>query len=166
MNSDFSYLETAVWFLFDNESGLIAQYDITFRRLAWAWDYLKSFLKPQLIEELGSIAGNCTDIDSLMHLRAAIDVCQQHEIYCLGAYQQYDSTQACIDYIYKKVPLGKVYEWGGDTGGPFSLTLATSSAHETTLHTQPCAGTSIKVMPDTCCQRPVLILFRHDQIPP
>ena len=110
------YLEVTVWFLFDNESGLIAQYDITFRRLAWAIDYVKPFLKSQLVEELGSIVDDCEDIDDLMHLRAAIDVCREHDAYCLGANQQYESTQACIEYIYHKTPLGKAYEWGGDTG--------------------------------------------------
>jgi hypothetical protein len=105
-----------VWFLFDNDSGLIAQYDITFRRLEWAWDYIKPFLQPQLVQELGSVAGNCTDVDKLMHLRAAIDVCQQHETYCTGSLQQYNSTQACIDYVYNQTPMGKVYEWGGDSG--------------------------------------------------
>ncbi|KAF9652758.1 hypothetical protein BDM02DRAFT_3183436 [Thelephora ganbajun] len=108
-------IQIDVWFLFDNESGLIAQYDITFRRLAWAIDYLKPFLKPQLVKELGSMADKCKDIDDLMHLRAAIDVCREHEVYCHGALQQYESTQVCIDYIYHKTPLGKIYEWGGDT---------------------------------------------------
>jgi len=110
-----------VWFLFDNESGLIAQYDITFRRLQWTIDYLEPFLKPQLVEELGSIADKPGDVDDLKHLRAAIDVCQEHELHCHGADQQYESTQACIDYIYHKTPLGKVYEWGGDSGELFYL---------------------------------------------
>jgi len=104
-----------VWFLFDNESGLIAQYDIVFRRLAWAFDYVKPFLRPQLVEELGSMADGCKDDDDLMHLRASIDICREHETYCHGADQQYESTQACIDYIYQTVPFGKVYEWGGDS---------------------------------------------------
>lgn len=108
-----------VWFLFDNTSGLIAQYDITFRRLEWAWDYIKPFLQPVLKQELGSLADNCTDVDDLMHLRAAIDVCQQHELYCLGSLQQYNSTQTCIDYVYRQTPLGKVYQWGGNTGERF-----------------------------------------------
>ena len=120
-NLNFSYLETAVWFLFDNASGLIAEYDITFRRLQWANDYIKPFIKPQLVEELGSIADDCDDVDDLMHLRAAIDVCREHETYCLGALQQYESTQECIDYIYHKTPMGKVYEWGGDSGKPYFL---------------------------------------------
>jgi hypothetical protein len=119
-NWDFTYLETAVWFLFDDvPSGLIAQYDITFRRLAWVIDYVKPFIKPQLVEELGSLADNRDDVDDLMHLRAAVDVCQEHELHCLGANQQYESTEACIDYIYRKIPFGKAYEWGGDTGKPF-----------------------------------------------
>ena len=105
-----------MWFLFDNASGLIAQYDITFRRLEWAWDYIKPFLQPLLVKELGSLADNCTDVDDLMHLRAAIDVCAQHELYCTGSLQQYNSTQACIDHIYHQTPMGKVYEWGGDSG--------------------------------------------------
>jgi len=120
-DSRFSHLETTVWFLFDNESGLIAQYDITFRRLQWAIDYLKPFLKPQLVEELGSMVDNPEDVDDLKHLRAAIDVCREHELHCLGADQQYESTQACIDYIYNKIPLGEVCEWGGDNGELFCL---------------------------------------------
>lgn len=108
-------IQTDVWFLFDNASGLIAQYDITFRRLEWAWDYIKPFLKPQLAMELGSLADNCDDVDDLMHLRAAIDVCQQHELHCTGPLQQYNSTQACIDYIYRQTPMGKVYQWGGNS---------------------------------------------------
>ena len=118
-----------MWFLFDNKSGLIAQYDITFRRLEWAVDYVNPFLKPQLIEELGSMADKCKDIDDLKHLRAAIDICREHEVYCLGDLQQYESTQACIDFIYDKRPLGKVYEWGGDTGMALFLTLAAFTAH-------------------------------------
>jgi len=108
-------IQIDVWFLFDNDSGLIAQYDITFRRLEWAWDYIKPFLQPQLAEELGSLVNNCSDVDGLIHLRAAIDICQQHELYCTGSLQQYNSTQACIDFIYRQTPFGKVYEWGGDT---------------------------------------------------
>ena len=127
-----------MWFLFDNESGLIAQYDITFRRLEWANDYVKPFLKPQLVKELGSMVSNCDDIDDLMHLRAAIDVCQGHETYCLGALQQYNSTQACIDFIYRQRPLGKTYQWGGDTGKPYFLSLATYNTHNTTVYTAMC----------------------------
>jgi hypothetical protein len=117
---DFAYHETAVWFLFDDvPSGLIAQYDISFRRLAWANDYVKPFIKPQLVEELGSLADDSTSVDDLMHLRAAIDVCRVHDLHCSGANRQYESTQACTDYIYHKIPFGKPYEWGGDTGKPF-----------------------------------------------
>ena len=126
-----SYLETAVWFLID-DSGLIAQYDIVFRRFGWTFDYVKPFLRPQLVKELGPLADGCKDDDDLMHLRAAIDVCQAHETYCHGADQQYESTQACVDYIRQKVPFGKVYEWGGDTGKLLVLTLVTLSAHENT----------------------------------
>jgi hypothetical protein len=117
-----------VWFLFD-QSGLIAQYDIVFLRLAWAFDYVKPFLRPQLVKELGSLADGCKDDDELMHLRAAIDICKAHEAYCHGADQQYKSTHACIDHIHHKVPFGKVYEWGGDTGEPPFLALVTFSAH-------------------------------------
>lgn len=157
-NFKFSHLETPVWFLFDNESGLIAQYDIVFRRLAWAFDYVKPFLRPQLVQELGSMADGCKDDDDLMHLRASIDICREHEIYCHGADQQYETTQACIDYIYQTVPFGKVYEWGGDSGEPSVLVLVTLSAHETILYTQPCADTFIKVTPDSGhqCSRSVL----------
>lgn len=77
------------------------------------------------------MADGCKDDDDLMHLRAAIDICNVHETYCNGTNQQYESTQACMDYIYQKVPFGKVYEWGGDTGEPPALTLATLSTHET-----------------------------------
>ena len=104
-----------MWFLFD-DSGLIAQYDASFRRLPWAIDYLKPFLKPQLVKELGSLADKPDDVDDLMHLRAAIDICREHELHCHGADQQYESTQACIDHIYHKTPMGKIYEWGGDSG--------------------------------------------------
>ena len=107
-----------MWFRFDNESGLIAQYDIAFRRFTWANEYIKSFIKPQLVEELGSLADNPDDVDDLMHLRAAIDVCQEHEVHCVGANQQYESSEICINYIYRKTSMGKVYEWGGDSGEP------------------------------------------------
>ena len=143
-----------MWFLFD-DTGLIAQYDITFRRLAWAIDYLKPFLKPQLIEELGSVADNCDDVDKLMHLRAAIDVCREHELHCLGDNQQYETTQECIDYIYRKTPMGQVYEWGGDSGKSTSLILATFSAH---TRKQPCVDTYIKVIPDARHRPSMLIL--------
>ena len=154
----FSYLETAVWFLFDKESGLIAQYDIGFRRLAWAFDYVKPFLRPLLVKELGSMADGCKDDDDLMHLRASIDICREHETYCHGADQQYESTQACMDYIYQTVPFGKVYEWGGDSGEQL-LALVTLSAHETILHMQPCADTSIKVTPNSDYQRSSSVLI-------
>jgi len=119
-----------------------------FRRLAWAIDYVKPLLKSQLVEELGSMADNCEDVDELMHLRAAIDVCREHELHCHGADQQYESTQACIDHIYRKIPVGKVYEWGGDNGKPSLITPVTFCAHNTT-HTQPCADTFTKVTPST-----------------
>ena len=112
-----------MWFRFDNESGLIAQYDFIFRRSAWANEYIKPFIKPQLVEELGSLADNPDDVDDLMHLRAAIDVCQGHEVYCVGANQQYGSTEACIDHIYHEIPLGKIHQWGGDNGEPPFLCL-------------------------------------------
>ena len=110
-----------MWLRFDNESGLIAQYDIAFRRFMWANEYIKQFIKQQLVEELGSLADNPDDVDDLMHLRAAIDVCQGHEVHCVGANQQYGSTEACIDHVYHKIPLGEVYQWGGDNGEPSSL---------------------------------------------
>ena len=124
-----------MWFRFDNESGLIAQYDIAFRRFTWANDYIKPFIKPQLVEELGSLADCPDDVDNLMQLRAAIDVCQEHEVHCVGANQQYESTEVCIDYIYRKTPMGKVYEWGGDSGEPpFLCRRSALSAHEITFH--------------------------------
>lgn len=137
---------------------MISQYDVSFRRLGWAVDYLKAFLKPQLIEELGSIVGDLTDVDELMHLRAAIDICREHEIHCLGADQQYESTQVCIDHIYQNTAMGEVYEWGGDTGEPPFLVLATSNAHKTTTRKQLCADIFIKVMPGASRLRLVLIL--------
>ena len=135
-----------MWFLFDNESGLISQYDITFRRLQWAVDYVKPFLKPQLVEELGSLVDDCDDIDDLKHLRAAIDVCREHETYCHGADQQYESTQACIDFVYRNTPLGKVYEWGGNTGKLTFLNLTTFNAYESGLYAQPCVDIFTKVI--------------------
>ena len=115
-----------MWLLFDKDSGLIAQYDMSFRRLEWAWDYVKPFLLPQLVKELGSLADNGTDVDDLVHLRAAVDICEQHHLYCTGDLQQYNSTLACIDYIYHQKPMGKVYEWGGDTGKQVSLNSSSS----------------------------------------
>ena len=95
---------------------------MSFRRLGWAWDYVKPFLQPQLVEEVGSLADDPTDVDDLIHIRAAVDICQQHELYCTGPLRQYNSTKACIDYIHHQKPLGKVYEWGGDTGKQTSRT--------------------------------------------
>ena len=120
-----------MWLLFDNDSGLVAQYDMTFRRLEWACDYVKPFLLPQLVKELGPLARNTTDVDDLMHLRAAIDICQQHDLYCTGSLQQYNSTRECIDFNYRQKPMGKVYEWGGDNGKRISSTstLAIPSTH-------------------------------------
>lgn len=77
------------------------------------------------MEEVGSLADNSTDVDDLIHLRAAIDVCQQHDIYCTDSLQQYDSIQACIDYVHHQIPMGAVYEWGGDTGKQISIIFLT-----------------------------------------
>jgi hypothetical protein len=105
-----------VWFLFDNSSGRISQYDITFRRMTWAFDYVLPYLRPALAAEPDLADINPNDIDALVHMRAAIDICNGHQQYCVGDLQQYNSTKECVDYIYRQTPLGKVYQWGGDTG--------------------------------------------------
>ena len=165
--SNLSYPETAAWFLFDNESGLISQYDITFRRLEWVSDYIRPFLKPQLVEELGSLVDNRDDIDDLEHLRAAMDVCREHETYCHGDDQQYESTQACIDFVYRKTPMGKVYEWGGNTGKLNFLNLATFNAYESGLYVQPCVDMFTWVIPAAVISihNQCSSFLSHDQIP-
>ncbi|KAJ6569312.1 hypothetical protein B0H19DRAFT_692821 [Mycena capillaripes] len=99
-------------FLF-NDEGVVTQYDAILYRASALFASIWPKLVPQLIKELG-LPPNTSDTVALQ-TRAARDICSQHETYCLGPNQQYNSTQSCIDFVLNAIPLGEIWQGGQNT---------------------------------------------------
>jgi len=71
-------------------------------------------LIPRVAAELG--LPNSTDPTVILATKAAKDICETHNKYCVGTNVQYNSTEECIDFIMNKVPFGDIWQAGQNTG--------------------------------------------------
>ncbi|KAJ7109600.1 hypothetical protein C8R43DRAFT_904871, partial [Mycena crocata] len=102
-----------VAFMF-NDAGKVIQYDAVLVRSSWILPLVLPKMVPRLAEELGLPVS--TDPTFLATKRAAIDICTGHEQFCTGALVQYNSTEACLDFIMNQIPFGDVWQGGQNTG--------------------------------------------------
>ncbi|KAJ7073466.1 hypothetical protein B0H15DRAFT_1027447 [Mycena belliarum] len=99
-------------FVIDDE-GRATQYDGTLYRSSALFATIWPKLAKHLIPELGLPVDTPDTV--VLKTRAARDICSQHELHCLGADQQYESTTACLDFVMNKMPLGEVWQGGQNT---------------------------------------------------
>ncbi|KAL7424715.1 hypothetical protein Q5752_000399 [Cryptotrichosporon argae] len=91
-----------------NEQGQISQYDITFRRWAWATDTIVPEVIPYMGEALNTTSDNSTYI--LQQYLADV-VCTAAMANCNGSNQQYESYDECHDFVLN-IALGEFYRMG------------------------------------------------------
>ncbi|KAF8185580.1 hypothetical protein K438DRAFT_1424817, partial [Mycena galopus ATCC 62051] len=97
-----------------NDAGKIIQYDAVLVRSNWILPLVLPKMVPRLAKELGLPVS--TDPIFLATKRAAIDICAGHEQFCTGALVQYNSSDACFDFIMNQVPFGDIWQAGQNTG--------------------------------------------------
>ncbi|KAJ6459641.1 hypothetical protein C8R45DRAFT_1030600 [Mycena sanguinolenta] len=99
-------------FLF-NDEGLVTQYDAILYRSSALFANVQPKIAQAVIKELG-LPPNTSDTVALQ-TRAVTDVCAGHAAYCTGANQQYNSTEACMDFVLNTIPLGEIWQDGQNT---------------------------------------------------
>jgi hypothetical protein len=101
-------VEINTWNIWDNNCQ-VTQYDVTFRYYEYLLD--------TLLESSTTMAGvvnSQTTINTLTN-GLANSICQIHEDYCVGGFQQYNSTDECNQYLTRKTRFGAAYELGRNT---------------------------------------------------
>ncbi|KAF4172205.1 hypothetical protein CNMCM8694_006434 [Aspergillus lentulus] len=96
------------WIEWDTQKKIV-QYDATFR---WFGPLLEALLKAQAARM------NTTDlavVRAALTQQLADTICQTHEDNCKGENQQYESRDACMDFLTNKTRFGQAYELGRDT---------------------------------------------------
>ncbi|GFZ50808.1 hypothetical protein JCM24511_08566 [Saitozyma sp. JCM 24511] len=94
-------VEIGGWFVL-NDQGEISQFDLTFRRWAWAMDTIVPQLVPQMATLVGSQRSNAT-LTLQQYLGMAICLASQSS--CNGTNQQYSSFAACESFV-STLPVG------------------------------------------------------------
>ncbi|KAJ7906802.1 hypothetical protein B0H13DRAFT_2333150 [Mycena leptocephala] len=103
-----------VAFMF-NDAGKVIEYDAVLVRSNWILPLVLPKMVPRLAEELGLPVS--TDPLFLATKRAAIDICSAHDQFCTTPdLTQYNSTNACLDFIMNQVPFGDIWQAGQNTG--------------------------------------------------
>ncbi|KAF7367647.1 Secreted protein [Mycena sanguinolenta] len=108
-------IEPALWqlkFLF-NDEGLVTQYDAILYRADALFANVLPKVAQAAIKELNLPPATSPTV--ALQTRAATDICAGHAAYCTGANQQYNSTQACMDFVMNKIPLGEIWQGGQNT---------------------------------------------------
>ena len=95
-------IEIDIWMAF-NSLGAITQYDVSFRWFGWLFD--------NLMEEIQRDENGTKSFVS----QTAGEICQVAAEYCQGDLQQYDSYDACQDYLVNQVRFGLAYDFGHNT---------------------------------------------------
>ncbi|ORX85569.1 hypothetical protein K493DRAFT_326727 [Basidiobolus meristosporus CBS 931.73] len=108
-------IQIDVWLRF-NQKGEVEQYDAVFRRWSLAFRTFVPKLAPLIAKFLKVPLSEVTPatLPSLIQKFLAQGICESHGKYCLNADQQYSTTQACLDFLLQKVPLGSPDEMGGN----------------------------------------------------
>ncbi|KAJ7293066.1 hypothetical protein C8J57DRAFT_1490531 [Mycena rebaudengoi] len=96
-----------------NDDGLVTQYDGGIFRSAATFNNIWPKLAKHLKVELGLPRHTCDTV--ALQTRAALDICSQHEKFCLGKLVQYKSTASCINFVMTQMPFGEVWQGGQNT---------------------------------------------------
>ncbi|KAJ6460136.1 hypothetical protein C8R47DRAFT_1161294 [Mycena vitilis] len=102
-----------VAFMF-NDAGKVTQYDAVLVRSSGILPLVLPKMIPRLAEELSLPLS--TDPTLLVTKKAAVDICAAHEQFCTGSLAQYNSTNACLDFITYRIPFGDIWQAGQNTG--------------------------------------------------
>lgn len=100
--------EIDMWMTF-NADGEISQYDVTFRRFDWQFDWLLSIGQADL--GINSTAAMAAEVTALL----ATSVCETASLYCNGTNLQYTDFDSCYAYLTEDVRLGSSYQLGMNT---------------------------------------------------
>lgn len=99
-----------LWLLF-NEQKEVLQYDVAFRRWAWATDNLAPLILPPMAKYANIT--DTTDPTQILTRYTTPIICGAHQLYCKGDNQQYKDYADCVSQVSKK-PLGTFYRMGED----------------------------------------------------
>nr|XP_019015057.1 uncharacterized protein I206_01145 [Kwoniella pini CBS 10737]OCF53838.1 hypothetical protein I206_01145 [Kwoniella pini CBS 10737] len=113
-------------FLTINDKKQITQYDLIFRRWAWATDTIIPQLTPYMAQLLGMSNDNST---LTLHQFLAYSSCTQTMGYCIGTNSQYDSLMECVANT-TSLPTGQFYRVGENN-------LACRAVHASMLQLNP-----------------------------
>ncbi|WRT64160.1 uncharacterized protein IL334_001089 [Kwoniella shivajii] len=94
-----------------NDNGEIQQYDVSFRRWAWATDVIV----PQLIPHMASNLNikNTTDSSTILRQYLSSKVCKTATDFCTGSNQQYTDYDSCMSFLNER-DIGEWYRMGED----------------------------------------------------
>ncbi|KAK9721402.1 hypothetical protein K7432_003432 [Basidiobolus ranarum] len=108
-------VQVDVWLRF-NHKGEIEQYDAVFRRWSLAFRSFLPQIAPLIANFLKVPLSEVTPatLPGLVQKFLALGICQSHSKYCLNENQQYKTTQDCLDFLQRQVPLGLPDEMGAD----------------------------------------------------
>ncbi|WVR05902.1 hypothetical protein IAU60_002928 [Kwoniella sp. DSM 27419] len=115
-------------FLTINDNGEISQYDLIFRRWAWAIDTIMPLLTPHMAQLLGMNNDNAT---LTLHQFLAFASCQQTMLFCNNEQVQYANISQCLATM-AEIPTGQFYRIGENN-------LACRAVHAPMLQLNPAA---------------------------
>jgi len=100
-----------------NDDAKVTQYDAQLFRSSWLFATVLPALVPRIAKELNeSIPTTQEGVLKLITKRAAVDICEAHESFCVGDLQQYKTKQDCMKFIQVERPFGDIWQGGQDTG--------------------------------------------------
>lgn len=118
-------IQVDAWLLF-NEQKEIQQYDVSFRRWAWAMDTITPALLPQMAEHAKVTT---QDRDTIMREYMIPVICGSHDKHCHGRNKQYEDYEDCARFIRTK-KVGHFYRMGEDN-------VLCRNLHVPMLHLRP-----------------------------
>ncbi|WVQ82767.1 hypothetical protein IAT38_004899 [Cryptococcus sp. DSM 104549] len=97
-------------FMLINENRQIQQYDASFRRWAWATDYIIPQLIPYMAASLSLPATNTSNV---LRQYLSRKICETAVTHCTGANQQYEDYDHCMEWLEGR-EVGEWYRMGED----------------------------------------------------
>ncbi|WWC58717.1 uncharacterized protein I303_101261 [Kwoniella dejecticola CBS 10117] len=95
-----------------NDNREIEQYDVSFRRWAWATDVIVPKLIP-LMAERPNVTAQANDTDGVLRQYMSNKICKTALDHCQGPNEQYESWEACMDFLNGR-DIGHWYRMGED----------------------------------------------------
>ncbi|WRT64163.1 uncharacterized protein IL334_001092 [Kwoniella shivajii] len=140
-------------FITINEQKEISQYDISFKRWAWATDTIVPLLTPYMAQTLGMSNENST---VTLHQFLAFASCSQAMTYCNASNAQFENMSTCLAST-AAIPTGEFYRVGENN-------LACRAIHASLLQLNPdtyCSAMSASAS-DWCVDRDYTDTVRED----